>query len=335
MTHQIDPTQMFSVEVTAISESTPAIRILELTGATGEALPGFDPGAHVSVRIPPNQTDRAVEMWRSYSLIAFPQELEPSRAVLQYRIGVLRETDSKGGSRYMHDEVRTGDVLTLRLPPNGFVLEEPRDGIQFVAGGIGITPIITMAGAVSRAGCRSTLHYVCRSQDRHLFTDRLAAMPGCDLRVYVNRDPMQAFSVPAFLEGLEGKPPIYVCGPARLIGAVTEGASALGWDKGDLHSERFDEAGPLEGDDAFEVELASSGQVLTVPAEETLLDVLEASGAMVLYDCRNGDCGLCSVPVKSGEIIHRDIFLSDEEKASGNVMQICVSRGRKRIVLDL
>jgi ferredoxin-NADP reductase len=335
MTHQIDPTQTFSAEVAAISEPVPAIRILELKGTNGDALPNFDPGAHVSVRIPPNEADRPIELWRSYSLIAFPEELETSGSVSGYRIGVLREEDGKGGSRYMHDEVRVGDVLTLRLPPNTFVLDEKREGIQFVAGGIGITPLITMAAAVSRAGRRSTLHYVCRSEDKHLFTERLVTIPGCALRIHVSSDPMQAFSVPTFLRGLKGKPPIYVCGPARLIDAVTKGATAAGWDKSHVHSESFEEAGPLEGDEPFEVELANSGQVLTVPADQTLLDVLDASGAMVLYDCRQGDCGLCSVGVKSGEIIHRDIFLSDEEKAAGNVMQVCVSRGKGRLVLDM
>lgn len=333
MTQQADPTQTFPVKVTSISTPVPDIHILELASATGEALPAFDPGAHVSVCIPPNQTDRAIELWRSYSLIAFPKELEAGPSL--YRIGVLRETDGKGGSRYMHDELRVGDVLTLRLPPNGFALDKLRDGIQFIAGGIGITPIITMAAAVSRAGFRSTLHYVCRSQERHLFTERLVKIPGCALRIYVSGDPTQSFSVPTFLGGLTSKPPIYVCGPDRLIAAVTEGAAARGWSKGDVHSESFSEAAPRAGDEPFEVELANSGQVVTVPADQTLLEALEASGAMVLYDCRKGDCGLCSVQVKSGEIIHRDIFLSDDEKASGSVMQVCVSRGKGRIVLDM
>jgi ferredoxin-NADP reductase len=336
MTHQIDPTQTFAVKVTAISEPAPAIRVLELAGVNGEALPGFDPGAHVSVRIPPNQTDRTAEMWRSYSLIAFPDELTaPPRGASHYRIGVLRETEGKGGSRYMHDDVRGGDTLTLRLPPNGFTLEEPRDDIHFVAGGIGITPLITMAAAISKAGRRSTLHYVCRSPERHLFADRLAAMSGCDVRVYVSKDPARTLSVSTVLADLKNKPPLYVCGPARLIEAVTKGAAALGWNSDDLHSESFDEAAPLLGDEAFEVELANSGTVLAVPADKTLLDVLEASGAMVLYDCRQGDCGLCTCQVKSGEIIHRDIFLSDDEKAAGNVMQVCVSRAKGRLVLDL
>jgi ferredoxin len=121
----------------------------------------------------------------------------------------------------------------------------------------------------------------------------------------------------------------------RLIEAVTKGAAAQGWDKSKLHAESFSEAAPQEGDEPFDVELANSGQVLTVPADQTLLEALEASGTMVIYDCRKGDCGLCSVQVKSGEIIHRDIFLSDEEKASGTVIQVCVSRGKGRLVLDL
>lgn len=333
MTQQIDPTQTFPVKVTAVSTPAPGIRILELAAPAGQSLPVFDAGAHLSLRIPPNGKDRPIELWRSYSLIAFPEELEGAPSL--YRIGVLREADGKGGSRFMHDEVRVGDELTVRLPPNGFALEKPRDGIQFIAGGIGITPIVTMAAAVSRAGFKSTVHYVCRSHERHICTDRLVKIPGCALRVYVSGEGTQAFSVPHFLSGLASKPPIYVCGPDRLIAAVTEGAASRGWNKSDIHSESFSEAAPLANDEPFEVELASSGQVVTVPANQTLLEALEAAGTMVIYDCRKGDCGLCSVQVKSGEIIHRDIFLSDEEKASGTVLQACVSRGKGRLVLDL
>ena len=335
---QAPPTKpaSFMARVSAAQTPAPGLRVIELAAAEGGQLPGFAPGAHVSVRIPPNRTDRPLEMWRSYSLVAFPDELavdeDTPRAL--YRLGVLREAGGKGGSRYMHDELRVGDSLTLRLPPNGFPLETPRDGIHLVAGGIGITPLATMASALSVAGVDCTLHYTCRSAAQHLFADRLAALPGCTLRLYADETDA-AFSVAGFLDGLNPATPLYVCGPAGLIAAITEGALTRGWTPDALHSELFAEAGPSEGDAPFEVRLASSGAVLSVPSDKTLLDVLIEAGAFVMYDCRQGHCGLCSVPVLSGEILHRDIFLPEDQRAAGDVMQACVSRGRGLIELDL
>lgn len=329
--------ETFMARVTAASTPAPGLRVIELSAPDGGQLPGFAPGAHLSVRIPPNRTDRPLEMWRSYSLVAFPDELtaDPAMPRPLYRLGILREAGGKGGSRYMHDDLRLGDTLTLRLPPNGFPLEAPRDGIQLVAGGIGITPLATMASALSNAGVSCTLHYTCRQAAQHLFTERLAALPGCDLRLHADEDPASAFSVAGFLDGLAVSTPLYICGPAGLIAAVTQGALARGWDSAAIHSELFAEAAPGAGDAPFQVRLASSGAVLTVPADKTLLDVLVEAGAFVMYDCRQGHCGLCSVPVLSGEVIHNDIFLAEDQRAAGDVMQACVSRGRGLLSLDL
>ncbi|WP_372604061.1 2Fe-2S iron-sulfur cluster-binding protein [Actibacterium sp.] len=337
MPHTNDPTETYMAQVAAIETPAPGIRLIHLSASEDAPLPGFDPGAHISVRIPPNGGDRPFEMWRSYSLIAFPEDVDQnaSHPRRRYLIGVLREAEGKGGSRYMHDDLSLGQSLTLRLPPNGFSLEPPRNGIQFVAGGIGVTPLISMASWMSAAGADCDLHYTCRTHAQHILKEELNALPGANLHLYADEDPKAKFSVDAFLDGLQVNTPIYVCGPAGLIDAVIQGALARKWSEDQLHSELFAEAGPVEGDEAFEVEIASSGEVLTVPADRTLLDVLEESGAFVMYDCRQGHCGLCSVPVLSGEIVHHDIFLSDDQKAQGDIIQACVSRGKGRLVLDL
>ena len=329
--------ETFMARVTAASTPAPGLRVIELAAVEGGQLPGFPPGAHVSVRIPPNHADRPLELWRSYSLVAFPDEMPAAERAPRaaYRLGVLREAGGKGGSRYMHDELRVGDSLTLRLPPNGFPLEAPRDGIQLLAGGIGITPLVTMASALSKAGADCTLHYTCRTSAQHLFRERLAALPGCDLRLYADDDQAGAFSVEAFLDALAPSTSLYICGPAGLIEAATTAALLRGWDAGSVHSEVFAEAAPAPGDAPFQVRLASSGEVLEVPADRTLLDVLVEAGTFVMYDCRQGHCGLCSVPVLSGEIVHHDIFLAEDQRAAGDVMQACVSRGRGLIELDL
>ena len=234
----------FMARVTAATTPAPGLRVIELAAAEGGQLPGFPPGAHVSVRIPPRGPERPQEMWRSYSLVAFPDELPPIEGTPRtlYRLGVLREAAGKGGSRYMHDELRVGDFLTLRLPPNGFPLQAPRDGIHLVAGGIGITPLVTMASALSNAGVDCVLHYTCRQAAHHLFTDRLGALAGCNVRLYADEDPAGAFSVAGFLDGLapatQNSP---IVERMQKAGAIPVGKTTmpeLGW-KGLTDSPRF------------------------------------------------------------------------------------------------
>lgn len=327
-----DDLETFEVEVAAAELAAPDIRLITLTAPGGGSLPGFTPGAHLSLRVPPG-AGREAEMWRAYSLIGTGGETGgPQKA---WRIGVLREEAGRGGSRYMHDDVSVGDRLTLRLPPNGFALDEKGETPVLLAGGIGITPLIPMARCLRALGKPAELHYTCRSADQHILLDELFARHGTGLYIYADDDPHRRFDLDRFLGALTPGRPIYVCGPGGLIEALRDKARALGWPDSAIHYELFADAAPADDAEAFEVELAGSGEVLQVPADKSLLDVLTDAGHFVMQDCRQGHCGLCTLGVRSGEILHNDIYLTDDQKASGKEMQVCVSRGRGRLVLEL
>jgi ferredoxin len=209
--------------------------------------------------------------------------------------------------------------------------EEPDVGERIITPGYLESLSIPMA-----QGRAFALHYSGRSRAQLAFVDELQSLLGPRLHVHADDEPASKLSIEALLTAADPQQPIYVCGPAGMIDATLQIAERLGWPKSALHYELFSEAQPLAGDQPFEVEIRSSGRVLTVPADRSVLDTLNDAGADVMYDCRSGYCGLCSTRVCSGDIEHRDTYLSDAEKASGHVMQVCVSRARSgRLVLDL
>ncbi len=327
------PTDTLSVRVRAADAITPQIRRFRLAAADGGLLPAFDSGAHVQVSI--TVPAGAAAAWRSYSLIRLDPAADPSAPVAEYMISVRLEDDGRGGSRFMHEQVNVGDVLTLRPPSNHFPLAAPPEVI-LLAGGIGITPILSMATALVAQRRPFALHYSGRSLSQLAFVDELRALVGARLHLHADDDPATRLSIDTLLNAASPVQPIYVCGPAGLIDATLRVAQALGWAAGDVHFERFAEAPPLAGDQAFEVALKSSGRVIQVAADQSVLDALAAAGVDVMHDCRSGYCGLCSTGVCSGEIEHRDTYLSDVDKAGGRLMQVCVSRAKSgRLVLDL
>lgn len=323
------------VRVASVEALTPHIKTFRLVAADGAPLPGYGPGAHVQVRVPPAPGRREGALWRSYSLINFDADADTDRGVAEYRIAVRREDTGRGGSRYMHEELQRGDTLALRRPLNHFPLAEPPEVI-LLAGGIGITPMVSMATALLAQRRAFRLHYSGRSRTQLAFVDELRASIGDRLHLHADDEPQSKLSIDALLSACDPQQPIYVCGPAGMIDATLQAAQRLGWPKSAVHYELFTEAQPLAGDQPFEVELQASGRTITVPADRSLLDALTEAGADVMSDCRSGYCGLCSTRVCGGDIEHRDTYLSEAEKASGQVMQVCVSRARGgRLVLDL
>ncbi|OLL31017.1 oxidoreductase [Burkholderia sp. SRS-W-2-2016] len=320
------------LRVVSVDAPTSLIKSFTLEAADGAPLPGYAPGAHLQVEIPGG--DGAAPQWRSYSLINLEPGLDTRAGVRAYRLGVRREDDGRGGSRHMHT-LRAGDTLTVRAPLNHFPLGAP-PAVLLIAGGIGITPMAAMAAQLHAQQRDYTLHFSGRTRDALPFVDELRAFAGERLVLHADDDPTSRLSVDALLAGCELNQPIYVCGPAGMIDAVLGAARTRGWHDCDLHYELFTEVAPLAGDQPFEVELKSSGKVLTVAADKSLLDTLLEHGTDVMYDCRAGYCGLCSTAVCAGEIDHRDTYLSDADKAAGKTMQVCVSRCRgARLVLDL
>ncbi|MFB4307467.1 PDR/VanB family oxidoreductase [Actinomadura sp. GTD37] len=284
---------------------------LTLRAAAGGDLPSWRPGAHVDVVL----GDGLV---RQYSLCGDPGD---SRV---WRIGVLKEGP---GSGVVHERVRVGDRLTVRGPRNNFVLEDvPR--YVFLAGGIGITPIMPMVAAADAAGADWRLHYGGRSRPAMAFLGELSRY-GERVRVHP-QDECGLLDLDGILaEAADAL--VYCCGPEPMLAAVEERCPP-----GALRTERFSPK-PVEGtDEAFEVELSLSGRTLRVESGRSILETVEKAGVGVLSSCREGTCGTCETPVLDGEPEHRDSVLTEAERADGGFMMICVSRARgPRLVLEL
>ncbi|MEU3978987.1 PDR/VanB family oxidoreductase [Streptomyces sp. NPDC026672] len=301
---------------------------LTLRRPHGGPLPAWEPGAHVDVVLGPG-------LERQYSLCGDPADRTA------WRIAVLREPDGRGGSALVHDRLAEGDTVRVRGPRNHFALR-PAPRYRFVAGGIGITPILPMVAAAEAAGAEWTLLYGGRTRASMAFRGELAAYGG---RVTVApQDECGLLDLGPVLDPLPEDTLVYCCGPGPLLDAVEERCppDALRVerfrpkDPKDPEDPKNPEDRPAGGDGAFEVTLARSGRTLTVPRGVSVLDTVLASGTEVLYSCTEGTCGTCETDVLEGVPDHRDSVLTDAERAAGDTMLICVSRCLgDRLVLDL
>ncbi|WP_328508900.1 PDR/VanB family oxidoreductase [Streptomyces mirabilis] len=290
---------------------------VELTHPDGKPLPAWTPGAHLDVHVGGQV--------RQYSLCGDPSVPDV------YRIGVLNEPASRGGSRFVHTQLRPGQPVTVSEPRNHFLLEDA-DAYLFVAGGIGITPLLAMAREATRRGTAWRMVYGGRGRASMAFTSELAAL-GADLTL-VPQDELGHIDLDAALADLSDGTLVYSCGPEPLLAAVEARCP-----EDRLHLERF--AAPTverSGDDEeFEVECRTSGVTLTVGAGTSILDAVEGAGIDAPNSCRDGICGSCETRVIEGTPDHRDFLLSEAERATCATMMICVSRcaSQSRLVLDL
>jgi len=322
--------QLRVVEARALN---PLIRLLRLRAEDARALPGFAAGAHIRVQV--TLADGTTD-WRHYSLISFATERNATNAPTDYVIAVRKEADGRGGSRFMHEGLAEGGVLTIEPPKNDFPLHTGPGGSVLVAGGIGVTPLASMAARRRAEGAAVRMHYAGRSRDLMAFLPELQALLGDDLRVHADAEAGAPLDIDALLDGVPAGDRLYVCGPKVMLDAVLARTQARGWEHDRVHFELFTEPLVEEGDQPFEVELAQSGQRFTVPVGQSILDCLIEHGCDPMFDCKRGECGVCAVPVIEGEIDHRDYVLTAREKAGGTVMQICISRAKgARLVLDL
>ncbi|WP_028652212.1 PDR/VanB family oxidoreductase [Nocardioides halotolerans] len=307
--------------VRSLTLEAAGVLAVELVDPDGEPLPGWEPGAHLDLRLPGAPT-------RQYSLCGDPSDRS------RYRLGVLREPESRGGSAYVHDVLRPGDLVEVTGPRNHFRLE-PAPAYVFVAGGIGITPILPMLADATAAGADWTLLYGGRSAASMAFTAELAAY-GERVRLWP-QDTHGLLDLDALLGSPRAGTLVYACGPEPLLTAVEQRMAR--WPAGALHLERFaapaTERGPAD-DQSLELVLADSGRMLQVPPEQSVLDALLEAGVEVVHDCREGICGSCEVKVVEGEVDHRDHVLSEAERAAHGCMMVCVSRAcGRRLVLGL
>ncbi|MEU2541487.1 PDR/VanB family oxidoreductase [Streptomyces iakyrus] len=299
---------------------------LTLRRPDGGPLPSWTPGAHIDVLLDGEGGERG-DLIRQYSLCGHPAERGA------WQIAVLREPDGRGGSAYIHDHLREGSTVRVRGPRNTFPLR-PAARHLFIAGGVGITPILPMAEAAEAAGADWRLLYGGRTRASMAFLDRLA--PYGDRVLVRPQDEYGLLDLAAHLGEPEQNTLVHACGPEPLLRAVQEQCAS--WPPGTLGVERFAPArtavtGPTE---AFELELARSGLTLTVPPGRSVLEAVEEAGVAVDFSCREGTCGTCETDVLDGTPDHRDSLLTEDERVAGDTMLICVSRScGPRLVLDL
>lgn len=317
-----------NVTVNAVRQLTPRVREYQLAASDGSPLPAADAGAHVALHL---QTEDG-PLIRHYSLVS--TSLGEERGI--YRIAVQRENRPRG-SAWVHAHLAVGTRLEASHPLNHFPLDRRDPDTLLIAGGIGITPIVSMARSLAARHKQFQLAYTGRSAPDMAYLDDVRQLTDGQAHIHINdQQGGQPLNVSALLAAQPEGTCVYVCGPSTLIEATRHAAVTLGWAPGRVRSELF--TPPPTGDEVgFELVLQASGRTLAVGPNQSILEAMTAAGLHPLFDCGRGECGLCPVTVLAAEgpLQHRDRYLSEAERASGDSLCICVSRVRgPRLVLD-
>lgn len=305
----------------AITFETASVRLFDLRDPDGHALPAFTPGAHVDMQL-------IGGLARSYSLIGDPADGG------RYRLGVQRDPLSRGGSRYLHDQARVGDLIAISHPINQFPLLEDAASSVFVAGGIGITPILPMTERLAGLGRAFVLHYGGRDRKTLPFQSRIARHDD-KVRMAFSREPGGGrLDIAAIVDAAPADAELYCCGPRSMLDAFV--VATAGRDPARVHVEHFSAAEPAAVESGFEVVLARSDRTIPVPPGKTILDTLFAAGLDPPCSCLEGVCGQCETRVIEGVPDHRDRVLSPRERAANKTMMLCCSGSKSaRLVLDM
>ncbi|MEE1864868.1 MULTISPECIES: PDR/VanB family oxidoreductase [Pseudomonas] len=298
--------------------------VLDLTRADGALLPAFEAGAHVDIHVAPG-------LVRQYSLCSNPQD------VSSYRLGVLKDPASRGGSQGVHETLLEGREVQISTPRNLFPLVEDAQRTLLLGGGIGITPMIAMAYALHQRGEHFELHYCGRARSSSAFLHELQNAPFAE-RVFTHFDDEGAEQkldlVSVLGQGAAGVH-MYTCGPSGFMDWVMSGARQQGYTEDHIHKEYFQVEVDTSGA-RFEVVAARSGKTVEVAEGQSILDALAQVGIKIEISCEQGVCGTCLCDVLEGEPDHRDVYLTDEEKAGNDQILVCCSRAKsKKLVLDI
>jgi ferredoxin-NADP reductase/nitrite reductase/ring-hydroxylating ferredoxin subunit len=303
-------------------QSADGVTGFELAARDGH-LPTFQPGAHIDLHLPNG-------LIRQYSITNGPGEL------MSYIIGVKAESASKGGSQILIDSVREGDVLAISEPRNNFPLRRDATRTVLIAGGIGITPLLSMARFLDKSSLPYELHYFVRTGEQAAFRDQLEALSG---KVIIHQGLPRAeiaTTIATTLGPWSRAQHVYVCGPSAMLESVRATAAEQGWPDEAIHFEYFKNDKVIDDSSSFEIELARSAMTLHVPSGRTILETMREAGLTVPSSCEQGACGTCLTTVMEGEVDHQDVYLNDSEKASNTCMMTCVSRAKSaRLVLDI
>lgn len=316
-------TNLYQVKVKNRHVEAGNVVVVEFESASQAPLPSIEAGSHIDVHLPNG-------LIRQYSLCQ-----DPKQAGI-FRLGILRDPASRGGSNCAFDDIKTGMLLQVSAPRNLFPLVDASHSI-LVGGGIGITPLITMAYTLLDQGKSFELHYCGSSRDRCAFVEELEQGPlsaftrfhfkadGSNHRDYLGHHFAQ----------VDPHSHVYTCGPNGFMDWVIELAKANQWQEAQIHKEYFNVETDATGD-AFEVYAAQSDKLIQVAAEETLIDALAREGIKIEKSCEQGVCGTCLCDVLEGEPDHRDVYLTDDEKAENDQILVCCSRSKSaRLVLDI
>ena len=317
---------MMEILVTSKKIIANDICLFELASLESDTLPPFSAGAHIDVKMPNGIT-------RQYSLCNHPHESH------RYQIAVLKDPASRGGSLAMHQQINEGDHLQISEPRNHFPLVHDAKRSLLFAGGIGITPILCMAERLAHTGADFELHYCTRSPEKTAFIERIQASEFAD-HVHFHFDDgkgSQKLETAKILASPEPDTHVYVCGPGGFMEHVLETAQAQHWSAEQLHREYFS-AGPISSvdDDSFDIKISSTGQVINIPSDKTVIEVLEAFDIEIPFSCESGVCGTCLTRVIEGIPDHKDVFLTEEEQAKNDQFTPCCSRAKSaQLVLDI
>jgi tetrachlorobenzoquinone reductase len=311
---------LIDVRLTAIRYAARDTNLYELARLDGKPFPAYEPGAHIDVHLPNG-------IVRQYSLIE--AEPDPTR----YTIGVKRDPASRGGSRYVHDELRVGKSFQISAPRNNFPLVENASHVVLFAGGIGITPIWCMVQRLAKLGRSWKLYYACRSRSDMAFLRALEAM-SCAQFHFDDESEEKFLDVASIVAATPADAHLYCCGPTPMLKAFE--AATANWPRDHIHIEYFTPKQEAAKTGGFVVELARSGQEFVIPEGKSILQVLLDAGVDVDYSCELGICGACEQRVISGTPEHRDAILTEEEQAANTKVMICCAGCKsERLVLDL
>jgi ferredoxin-NADP reductase len=308
------------LRVKQIEGLSPGLKRVALEAADGGQLPVASAGAHLTLTLQaPERTFR-----NSYSIVS-----DASVQRDHYALIVRRVPTSRGGSAFVHERLAVGDTLTATVPLNLFPLRAGGRKRLLIGGGIGVTPLLSFVGAMRQMGERFELHQFARADEQDVFTHLFETLGSKDIHVHASRDAVD-------LADLFARQPlgtdIYMCGPDALMQAVDAAADAVGWPASHIHRESFGAVGGAP----FKARLARSNIEIEVGDNQSLLEAIEDAGVSARSLCRGGACGECVTTLLEGEADHHDLFLSDEEKASGTLIMPCVSRAKSALlVLDL
>jgi ferredoxin-NADP reductase len=316
---------MMQVRVKRISFEAEGINSYELVSPGGGDLAAFTAGCHVDLHLPDG-------MIRSYSLVNDQSERG------RYVVAVNKDAATRGGSKFIHEKLRVGDILTISHPKNNFFLQENAAHSVLIAGGIGITPLLSMIGRLEALGRSWELFYVARTRSAAAFLDELNALrPNVHANIHVNFDQEPAgrmLDLVAIVKDAPENAHLYCCGPVSMLEAFE--AATIDRPADHVHVEYFKAKEKPAVAGGFEVKLARSNRTIAVPAGKSILDALLDAGVAASYACTEGVCGTCETRVIEGMPDHRDLFLSNDEQAANKTMMICCSGSKSpTLVLDL